>query len=86
MKNNRKKFQNRIKPERMVIPSRFLPLGSRRITNALGIRVWLINGREHRSKAAYFDYLKSGQAESTPTEVPTAAKVEVAEVAEVADV
>lgn len=82
MKNNRKNFQNRIKPERMVIPSRFLPLGSRRITNALGVRVWLINGREYRTKAAYF----AGQAESASSEVPAAAKVEVAKVAEVADV
>lgn len=47
-----------MKKNRVFIPSSVLPSGSKRITNAAGERVWLINGQEFESKRAYFQYLK----------------------------
>lgn len=47
-----------MKRQHHVIPSKFLPLGSKRINNQDDDRVWLINGKEYLSKAAYFKYLE----------------------------
>ena len=41
---------------RLVIPTKFLPRGARRITNKDGDRVWLINGMEFASKAEYWQW------------------------------
>lgn len=43
---------------RRIIPTRFLPRGATRITNANNERVWLINGKEYTSKAEYFQFLE----------------------------
>lgn len=43
---------------RRVIPTRFLPRGAKRITNADNERVWLINGQEFLSKSEYFKFLE----------------------------
>lgn len=59
------------KNNRQVIPSKFLPLGSKRITNANNERVWLINGKEFLSKAEYFQYLKD-QALASKDSMPKA--------------
>ena len=59
-----------MKKNRVFIPSSVLPSGSKRITNAAGERVWLINGQEFESKRAYFQYLKDKSlAEKTNDEV-----------------
>jgi hypothetical protein len=59
------------KNNHQVIPSKFLPLGSKRITNANNERVWLINGKEFISKAEYFQYLKD-QALASKDAMPKA--------------
>jgi hypothetical protein len=46
-----------MKKQPNIIPTKFLPRGSRRITNAENERVWLINGVEYASKAEYFQHL-----------------------------
>ncbi len=69
------------KNSRQIIPTKFLPRGARRITNAENVRVWLINGKEFLSKAEYFQYLKD-QALSSQAN----AAVEPAEVKDSSDV
>jgi len=51
--SNRKSNANR-----RIIPTRFLPRGAKRITNANNERVWLINGQEFASKSEYFQYIE----------------------------
>ncbi len=48
-----------MKHQHNVIPSKFLPLGSRRVTLPDGTRAWLINGRTFPSKRDYFDWLEA---------------------------
>lgn len=44
--------------DRRIIPTRFLPRGAKRITNANNERVWLIGGQEFLSKAEYFKFVE----------------------------
>jgi len=43
---------------RRTIPTRFLPRGAKRITNANNERVWLIGGKEFLSKSEYFKFIE----------------------------
>lgn len=43
---------------RRIVPTRFLPRGAKRITNANNERVWLIGGKEFYSKAEYFKFIE----------------------------
>lgn len=43
---------------RRIIPTRFLPRGAKRITNANNERVWLIGGKEFLSKSEYFKFIE----------------------------
>lgn len=56
----KKNFNGHGKHKR-IIPTSYLPEGSKRITKEDGTRVWLINGREYVSKAEYFQYLQDLQ-------------------------
>ncbi len=51
--SNRKRNANRT-----IIPTRFLPRGAKRITNANNERVWLIGGQEFLSKSEYFKFIE----------------------------
>lgn len=54
---SKKNFNGRGKHTR-IIPTSYLPDGSKRVTKEDGTRVWMINGREYTSKAEYFQYLQ----------------------------
>ncbi len=56
-----------MKKNRTIIPTRFLPRGARRITNANNERVWLINGKEYLSKAEYFKFIEDRRLAETTT-------------------
>lgn len=59
-----------------IIPTRYLPAGSRRIRKADGTRVWFIGDKEYPSKRAYFE---SGdwkpQAPKVEAQVASAAEI-----------
>lgn len=64
-----------MKKNRNIIPTRFLPRGAKRITNADNDRVWLINGKEFLSKAEYFKFVEDQRlaqklAAAEPKEAP----------------
>ena len=50
------------KNPRIIYPTRFLPRGSRRITNASNERVWVIQGREYHTKSEYFTHREKMRA------------------------
>jgi hypothetical protein len=60
------------KDPRTIIPTRYLPAGSRRVTSTVdGRRVWLIRGKEYASKREYFASI-SQPAPAVPEAQPTA--------------
>jgi hypothetical protein len=64
-----------MKKNRNIIPTRFLPRGAKRITNADNERVWLINGQEFLSKTEYFKFVEDQRlaeklAAAEPKEAP----------------
>ncbi len=64
--------------DRNIIPTRFLPRGARRITNADNERIWLIGGREFYSKAEYFKFVEDrrlAQKTAEPKEAPVSEPV-----------
>lgn len=65
-----------MKKNREVIPTKFLPAGSKRITNANNERVWLINGMEFYSKNEYFQWRKDQQLATQAAQKNPAPKVE----------
>ena len=63
--------------DRRIIPTRFLPRGAKRITNANNERVWLIGGQEFLSKAEYFKFIEDKRlAQKVEPVLPTAEHVE----------
>jgi|JI8StandDraft_1071087.scaffolds.fasta_scaffold152885_2 hypothetical protein len=63
--------------DRRIIPTRFLPRGAKRITNADNERVWLIGGQEFLSKAEYFKFIEDQRLATKVT--PAEPKAEHAE-------
>lgn len=73
-----------MKNNRNIIPTRFLPRGAKRITNADNERVWLIGGKEFYSKAEYFKFVEDQRlaqktAAAQPKEAPVSAPEPVSE-------
>ncbi len=64
------------KDPRTIIPTRYLPAGSKRIRKADGTRVWIIGDKEYPSKRAYYE---SGdwKPQAPKTEAPTASAADI---------